>query len=51
MATVADRAHIRRETLDKMLSAKANPGFKGIAGILHGMGLKLSVAPERRDSA
>lgn len=51
MAAVADRAHIRRETLYKMLSEKANPGFKGVASILHGMGLKLSVTPERRDSA
>jgi len=45
MAAVAERAHIRRETLYKMLSEKANPAFKGVAGILHGMGLKLSVTP------
>lgn len=51
MAVVADRAQIRRETLYKMLSDKANPGFKGVASILHGMGLKLSVTPEHRDSA
>jgi probable addiction module antidote protein len=47
MAAVAERAHIRRETLYKMLSDKANPGFKGVASILHGLGLKLSVTPER----
>lgn len=47
MAAVAERAHIRRETLYKMLSEKANPAFKGVASILHGMGLKLSVTPEK----
>lgn len=49
MAAVAERAHIRRETLYKMLSDKANPGFKGVASILQGMGLKLSVTPERQE--
>jgi len=47
MSAVAERAHIRRETLYKMLSDKANPAFKGVASILHGMGLKLSVTPEK----
>jgi probable addiction module antidote protein len=47
MAAVAERAHIRRETIYKMLSDKANPSFKGVASILHGMGLKLSVTPEQ----
>lgn len=47
MAAVAERAHIRRETLDKMLSSQANPAFKKVASILRGMGLKLSVTPER----
>lgn len=45
MAAVAERAHIRRETIYKMLSDKANPAFKGIACILHGMGLELAVRP------
>ncbi|HAD04172.1 MAG: putative addiction module antidote protein [Desulfuromonadaceae bacterium GWC2_58_13] len=47
MAAVAERAHVRRETLYKMLAEKGNPSFKAIAGVLHGMGLKLSVTPER----
>lgn len=45
MTAVAERAHIRRETLYKMLSQKANPAFKGVASLLHGMGLELAVRP------
>jgi probable addiction module antidote protein len=47
MAAVAERAHIGREALYKMLSGKGNPAFKGVANILHGLGLKLSVTAER----
>jgi probable addiction module antidote protein len=45
MKAIAERSHIRRETLYKMLSDKANPAFKGVASILHGMGLELAVRP------
>jgi probable addiction module antidote protein len=45
MAAIAERTHIRRETLYKMLSDKANPAFKGVASILRGMGLELAVKP------
>lgn len=45
MTAVAERSHIRRETLYKMLASNANPAFKGIASILHGMGLELAVRP------
>jgi probable addiction module antidote protein len=47
MAAVAERANIRRETLYKMLAENGNPSFKAIAGVLHGMGLKLTISPER----
>jgi len=50
MAAVAERSHIGREALYKMLSGKGNPAFKGVASILHGMGLKLSVTTEQRTS-
>jgi probable addiction module antidote protein len=45
MTAIAERSHIRRETLYKMLSDKANPAFKGVASLLHGMGLELAVRP------
>lgn len=47
MAAVAEKAHLGRESLYKMLSKRGNPEFKSIASVLHGMGLKLSVTPER----
>jgi probable addiction module antidote protein len=46
MTTVAEKAHLGRESLYKMLSKRGNPEFKSIASVLHGMGLKLTVEPE-----
>jgi probable addiction module antidote protein len=46
MTAVAEKAHLGRESLYKMLSAKGNPEFKSIASVLHGMGLRLTVEPE-----
>ncbi len=48
MATVAEKAQLGRESLYKMLSQRGNPEFKSIASVLHGMGLKLTVAPEQK---
>lgn len=48
MATVAEKAQLGRESLYKMLSQRGNPEFKSIANVLHGMGLKLTVAPEQK---
>jgi len=47
MTAVAEKAHLGRESLYKMLSKRGNPEFKSIASVLHGMGLKLSVTPEQ----
>lgn len=47
MTAVAERAHVGRESLYKMLSTKGNPAFLNIANVLHGMGLRLTVAPEQ----
>ena len=46
MAAVAEKAHLGRESLYKMLSKRGNPEFKSIASVLHGMGLRLTVEPE-----
>jgi len=46
MTAVAEKAHLGRESLYKMLSSRGNPEFKSIASVLHGMGLRLTVEPE-----
>jgi len=46
MSAVAEKAHMGRESLYKMLSKRGNPEFKSIASVLHGMGLRLTVEPE-----
>jgi len=46
MTAVAEKSHLGRESLYKMLSSKGNPEFKSIANVLHGMGLRLTVEPE-----
>ena len=43
---IAEKAHLGRESLYKMLSKTGNPEFKSICSLLHGMGLKLTVEPE-----
>ncbi|KAB0670083.1 putative addiction module antidote protein [Oryzomonas sagensis] len=45
MATVAEKAHLGRENLYKMLSKRGNPEFKTIASVLHAMGLRMTVKP------
>lgn len=46
MTAVAEKAHLGRESLYKMLSKRGNPEFKSIASVLRGMGLRLTVEPE-----
>jgi probable addiction module antidote protein len=46
MAAVAERAHVKRENLYRMLSKRGNPELRSLFNILHGMGLKLTVQPE-----
>lgn len=45
MATVAEKAHIPRESLYRMLSTRGNPALSSLLSILHGMGLELAVKP------
>ena len=51
MTAVAEKAHLGRESLYKMLSRRGNPEFKSIASVLHGMGLRLTVTPEMERAA
>ncbi len=48
MAAIAEKAHLSRESLYRMLSKKGNPEIKSIFVLLHSMGLKLAVEPERK---
>lgn len=47
MTAVAEKAHLGRESLYKMLSKRGNPEFRSVSTLLHGMGFKLSVTPEQ----
>lgn len=47
IASVADRAHLGRESMYKMLSPHGNPKLTTLAALFHGIGLKLCVQPER----
>jgi probable addiction module antidote protein len=46
MAEVAEKAHLGRENLYRMLSKRGNPELKSIFNLLHVMGLRLSVSPK-----
>jgi probable addiction module antidote protein len=46
MTAVAKRSHLRRETLYKMLSEKANPSFRSVLDITKALGYHLRMAKE-----
>ena len=46
MAAVAERAHLKRESLYRMLSPRGNPALSNLFSILHGMGLKMTIQPD-----
>jgi probable addiction module antidote protein len=48
MAAVAEKAHLNRENLYRMLSQKGNPEIKSIVNLLHSMGLRLTVEPKKK---
>ena len=46
MAAVAEKAHLKRESLYRMLSPRGNPALSNLFSILHGMGLKMTIQPD-----
>jgi probable addiction module antidote protein len=44
MASVAERAHLSRETLYRTLSSRGNPTIRTLSAILKAAGLKLGVS-------
>ena len=47
MSAIAKKAHINRESLYRMLSKKGNPELKSVFNLLHVVGLKISIEPEK----
>jgi probable addiction module antidote protein len=47
MAAVAEKAHLKRESLYRMLSPRGNPALSNLFSILHGMGLKMTIQPDK----
>jgi probable addiction module antidote protein len=47
MAAVAEKAHLKRESLYRMLSPRGNPALSNLFSILHGMGLKMTIQPNK----
>jgi probable addiction module antidote protein len=51
MAAVAEKAHVKRESLYRMLSTGGNPALSNLLSILHGMGLKMTIQPDKAVTA
>ncbi len=47
MSSVSQKSKLNRENLYRMLSKKGNPEIKSIFTILHSLGLKLSIEPQK----
>jgi probable addiction module antidote protein len=47
VAAVAEKAHLKRESLYRMLSPRGNPALSNLFSILHGMGLKMTIQPDK----
>ncbi|MGK2905848.1 MAG: addiction module antidote protein [Desulfuromonadales bacterium] len=45
MSVIAERAHVKRESLYQMLSKRGNPELTSLFNILHGMGLTITIQP------
>ncbi|MGM0424769.1 MAG: addiction module antidote protein [Thermodesulfobacteriota bacterium] len=48
MGKIAEKSHLNRENLYRMLSQKGNPEIKSLYALLQAMGLKLSVEPHEQ---
>jgi probable addiction module antidote protein len=47
MTAVAESAHIKRESLYRALSKRGNPELRTFFNILHGLGLKVAIVPDK----
>lgn len=46
MSSIAEKAHLNRENLYRMLSNRGNPEIKSLVNLLHAVGLRLAIEPE-----
>ncbi len=51
MSKVAKKAGLGRESLYKSLSKDGNPSFVTVAKIVHALGFRLSLAPDKNEQA
>ena len=51
MARCAEKAHLTREALYRMLSEKGNPELRSVRAVLQATGLRLLVEPEQLSKA
>lgn len=47
MAAIAERSHVKRESLYQMLSKRGNPELTSLLNILRGMGLTITIQPRQ----
>jgi len=45
MTAIAERSHVKRESLYQMLSKRGNPELTSLFNVLHGMGLTITIQP------
>jgi probable addiction module antidote protein len=48
ISTIAEKAHLNRENLYRMLSKRGNPEIKSLLTLLHAMGLALTVKTRKQ---
>ena len=51
MAAIAERSHVKRESLYQMLSKRGNPELTSLFNVLHGMGLTITIQPLKEATA
>lgn len=47
MTVVAEKARLNRESLYRTLSRRGNPEIRTLFSLLHGVGLRLNITPEK----
>ncbi len=47
MAKVAEAANLNRESMYRMLSENGNPRISSLDALLHALGLRLAIAPDK----
>jgi DNA-binding phage protein len=50
MSRCAEKAHLAREAIYRMLSEEGNPEFRSVEAILEANGLKFSIRPKTEEA-